>query len=90
MNFIFIFISSSDPNLLRNGSVKQKIKNDGLPLSIKLFTSWFRRQDFGSYCAGSWSLLVCNDHYENMYMQYKAIFHGIKNEKYLKIRLKKR
>ena len=26
MNFIFIFISSSDPNLLRKKSVKQKIK----------------------------------------------------------------
>ena len=26
MNFIFIFISSSDPNLLRKESVKQKIK----------------------------------------------------------------
>ena len=31
MNFIFIFISSSDPNLLRKKSVKQKIKkNSGL------------------------------------------------------------
>ena len=31
MNFIFIFISSSTPNLLRKKSVKQKIKkNDGL------------------------------------------------------------
>ena len=31
MNFIFIFISSSDTNLLRKKSVKQKIKkNDGL------------------------------------------------------------
>ena len=26
MNFIFIFISSSDPNLLQKKSVKQKIK----------------------------------------------------------------
>ena len=30
MNFIFIFISSSDPNLLGKKSVKQKINNDGL------------------------------------------------------------
>ena len=30
MNFIFISISSSDTNLLRKKSVKQKIKNDGL------------------------------------------------------------
>ena len=33
MNFIFIFILSSDPNLLRKKLVKQKIKNDG-PINV--------------------------------------------------------
>ena len=45
MNFIFIFISSSDPNLLGKKSVKQKIKKQwpnivkGLFLMYKAFNN---------------------------------------------------
>ena len=38
MNFIFIFISSSDPNLLQKKTVKQKInKNSGLIALVFFF-----------------------------------------------------
>ena len=39
MNFIFIFISSSDTNLMRKKSVKQKIKNDGLRFCFQSFST---------------------------------------------------
>ena len=49
MNFIFISISSSDTNLLRKKSVKQKIKkNDGLSEVIKEVDEKHKRQDLYS------------------------------------------
>ena len=39
VGMIFIFISSSDPNLLGNKSVKQKIKNDGLSKLVGVFNA---------------------------------------------------
>ena len=58
MNFIFIFISSSDPNLLRKKSVKQKIKKTmalllplcmGSVLSKGYKVGWFQWSIFGIF-----------------------------------------
>ena len=99
MNSIFIFISSSDTNLLRKKSVKQKIKKQWpkVMIIVKLFILCIYSKmliAFHIHCQCHFFLkfrcqclkhpFYCSFacHNENMSMQYTAIFHGSKNEKF--------